>query len=169
MDEKWQAVQIINEAVTKQMQVNSDVAQLYVLYGAIALALITFTLPQVLAGLKEQSYSKCFNVFLFGGIGFLLVAAMIFFWLSRSLTMTNNEYPGILGRFVEDDHNISWLLDSLKTVQANVTEPFCDLSPKRAQGVAAVLRHSAKFFGATGLLSYAIALIWYVKKLYVNS
>jgi len=39
MDKKWQ---VGNEFITKQMQVNCDTAQLYVLYGVIALALICY-------------------------------------------------------------------------------------------------------------------------------
>ncbi len=160
--EKWQ---VINEFITKQIQVNSDTAQLYVLYGAIALGLITFALPRI----REDSTrpkTKWFNRLVIWSIVGLSLGAAMFFWLSRSLTLVNREYPAMLYRFaVEHNLDIKNLTKEIEEVQPMLTEPYLPLSRCWADTFSTYFHRLAKGFFGVGFIFYLVALCWYIKKL----
>lgn len=160
--EKWK---IINEFITKQMQVNNDTAQLYVLYGAIALGLITFALPRIRED-PTRPKSKWFNRLVISSIVGLLLGAAMFFWLSRSLVLVNRKYPAMLYRFaVEDNPDTKNLTKEIMEVQPMLTEPYLPLSRDSAYTFSTYFQGLAKVFFGVGFVFYLVALCWYIKKL----
>ncbi|NIR50441.1 MAG: hypothetical protein GWN55_09780 [Phycisphaerae bacterium] len=170
--------QLIANALQMRIQVNSNIAELYVAYGAIAVGLIALTLPQlvnnseVLSKLTKWRRIVFQGLFWFGLAG-LLIGSAIFFWLSRYLTIVNNNYPTILHTISVTEEALT-STDTLETKMHSVETqvyPFTEIfkhlkvskqseATNQLKGLAAV----AKIADAAGVFCYGMALLIFLMR-----
>ena len=130
------------------MQATSDDSKSVLVYGTVALGLITFTLPKLL---DFSIRTACYLVVLFLGVGGLLIASLIFFWYSRRLTMMVNKFGGLLyDMTVKESFNKKYFTEQIEEIKL-----FKKTYVRR-------LIKLAKVLGGGGAFLYFLAIVFYL-------
>jgi len=162
------SVMVLLEYIKAQTQQNTQVANLYVVYGILAVGLITFSLHHLLdiyEKIRNSFVSLMYPWFLMISIICLLAASGIFFWLSRSITLENQQYSNILLKSALQPDKASYILGEIKLVGIN-TSFFIKPSTSHTQ-TQRVHEHNiyrrwikaAKWFGLVGLPLYGLVIV----------
>ena len=160
-------VVVLVEYIKTQIQQNTQVANLYIVYGILAVGLITFSLPQLLNVHKHiciSFVSLLYRWFLVISIFCLLAASGIFFWLSRSITLMNQQYSRILFDSALETDKSNYILREIELVGINTSlfvksSKYTPAQRDHENNIYLFWIKAAKWFGILGLFMYGFVVI----------
>lgn len=154
----WQS---IADVIKVRIEVNRETAQLYLLYGALALGLLTFTFNLI----KDRASFVKSKFVRIGVIG-LLLGAVVFFWLSSRISGLNNKYAGILQNF-SARQDTTGFKGEMHSIYVNVVPIPQDIwQPKRRLAICLLQKTTkvAKSFGILGAIFYSGSFLYLLNR-----